>query len=134
MSVEAHRTVLMRFHEEVFNQRNLAVIDEVLHPRYAHHDAGSKSADEHKKILADQLAGQSDFRVEVGQTIVEGNSAAVEVAHYQGDRKYRTGVALFTFEDGLIISDRFWYRLVSESESVDADLVPEPGAAPETSG
>ena len=69
------------------------------------------------------------------QTIVEGNSAAVEVSHYQGDRKYRTGVALFTFEDGLIISDRFWYRLVSESESVDADLVPEPGTgAPETSG
>jgi len=135
VSVEAHRNVLMRFHEEVFNQRNLAVIDEVLHPRYAHYDAGSKSADEHKRILADQLAGQSDFRVEVVQTIVEGNSAAVEVSHYQGDRKYRTGVALFTFEDGLIISDRFWYRLVSEGESVDADLVPEPGTgAPETSG
>ena len=127
VSIEAHRTVLMRFHEEVFNQRNLAVIDEVLHPRYAHYDAGSKSADEHKKILADQLAGQSDFRVEVGQTIVEGDNAAVEVSHYLGDHKYRTGVALFTFQDGLIIRDRFWYRFVSESEQepVDADLVPE---------
>ena len=135
MSVEAHRRVLMRFHEEVFNQRNLAVIDEVLHPRYAHYDAGSKSADEHKRILADQLAGQSDFRVEVGLVIVEGDSAAVEVSHYQGGQKYRTGVALFTFEDGLIIRDRFWYRLVTESESVDADLVPEHGgAAPETRG
>lgn len=112
MSVETHRRVLMRFHEEVFNQRNLAVIDEVLHPRYAHYDAGSKSADEHKKMLADQLAGQSDFRVTVDQVIIEGDCAAVEVSHYQGERKYRTGVALFKFEDGLIISDRFWYRLV----------------------
>ena len=102
----------MRFHEEVFNQRNLAVIDEVLHPRYAHYDAGSKSADEHKKMLADQLAGQSDFRVTVDQVIIEGDSAEVEVSHYQGERKYRTGVALFKFQDGLIISDRFWYRLV----------------------
>ena len=135
MSIEAHRTVLMRFHEEVFNQRNLAVIDEVLHPRYAHYDAGSKSADEHKRILADQLAGQSDFWVEVGEVIIEGDSAAVEVSHYQGNQKYRTGVALFTFQDGLIIRDRFWYRLVTEIESVDADLVPEPGgAAPETRG
>ena len=119
MSVESHRTVLMRFHEEVFNQRNLAAIDEVLHPRYAHFDAGSKSADEHKKILADQLAGQSDFRVEVEQLIIEGDSAAVEVSHYQGERKYRTGVALFTFRDGLIISDRFWYRLTPEHEPAD---------------
>ena len=131
MSLEAHRSVLMRFHEEVFNQRNLAVIDEVLHPRYAHYDAGSKSADEHKKILADQLAGQSDFRVEVGEIIVEGDSAAVEVAHYLGERKYRTGVALFRFQDGLIISDRFWYRILQESESVDAELVPEGGRADE---
>ena len=127
MSVEAHRTVLMRFHEEVFNQRNLAVIDEVLHPRYAHYDAGSKSADEHKRILADQLAGQSDFRVEVGQIIIEGDNAAVEVSHYLGEHKYRTGVALFTFQDGLIISDRFWYRILQETESVDAELVPERG-------
>ena len=119
MSVDDHRTVLMRFHEEVFNQRNLAAIDEVLHPRYAHFDAGSKSADEHKKILADQLAGQSDFRVEVEQLIIEGDSAAVEVSHYQGERKYRTGVALFTFRDGLIISDRFWYRLTPEHEPAD---------------
>ena len=119
MSVETHRTVLMRFHEEVFNQRNLAAIDEVLHPRYAHFDAGSKSADEHKKILADQLAGQSDFRVKVEQLIIEGDSAAVEVSHYQGERKYRTGVALFTFRDGLIISDRFWYRLTPEHEPAD---------------
>ncbi len=119
MSVEAHRTVLMRFHEEVFNQRNLAVIDEVLHPHYAHYDAGSKSADEHKRILADQLAGQSDFRVEVEQIIIEGDCAAVEVAHYEGKRKYRTGVALFTFRDGLIISDRFWYRLVPQSEPAE---------------
>ena len=131
MSLEAHRSVLMRFHEEVFNQRNLAVIDEVLHPRYAHYDAGSKSADEHKKILADQLAGQSDFRVEVGEIIVEGDCAAVEVAHYLGERKYRTGVALFRFQDGLIISDRFWYRILQESESVDAELVPEGGQADE---
>ncbi len=119
MSVETHRTVLMRFHEEVFNQRNLAAIDEVLHPRYAHFDAGSKSADEHKRILADQLAGQSDFRVKVEQLIIEGDSAAVEVSHYQGERKYRTGVALFTFRDGLIISDRFWYRLTPEHEPAD---------------
>ena len=119
MSVDDHRTVLMRFHEEVFNQRNLAAIDEVLHPRYAHFDAGSKSADEHKKILADQLAGQSDFRVEVEQLIIEGDSAAVEVSHYQGERKYRTGVALFTFRDGLIISDRFWCRLTPEHEPAD---------------
>ena len=131
MSLEAHRSVLMRFHEEVFNQRNLAVIDEVLHPRYAHYDAGSKSADEHKKILADQLAGQSDFRVEVGEIIVEGDCAAVEVAHYLGERKYRTGVALFRFQDGLIISDRFWYRILQESESVDTELVPEGGRADE---
>ena len=109
--------MLVRFHEEVFNQRNLAVIDEVLHPRYAHYDAGSKSADEHKKILADQLAGQSDFRVEVGQIIIEGDRAAVEVSHYLGEHRYRTGVALFTFQDGLIISDRFWYRLTPEPES-----------------
>ena len=119
MSVETHRTVLMRFHDEVFNQRNLAAIDEVLHPRYAHFDAGSKSADEHKRILADQLAGQSDFRVKVEQLIIEGDSAAVEVSHYQGERKYRTGVALFTFRDGLIISDRFWYRLTPEHEPAD---------------
>ena len=119
MSVETHRTVLMRFHEEVFNQRNLAAIDEVLHPRYAHFDAGSKSADEHKRILADQLAGQSNFRVKVEQLIIEGDSAAVEVSHYEGERKYRTGVALFTFRDGLIISDRFWYRLTPEHEPAD---------------
>ena len=105
----------MRFHEEVFNQRNLAVIDEVLHPHYAHYDAGSKSADEHKKMLADQLAGQGDFRIGVERVIIEGACAAVEVSHYQGARKYRTGVALFQFQDGLIISDRFWYRLVDSA-------------------
>ena len=114
MSVEAHRNVLIRFHEEVFNQRNLAVIDEVLHPLYAHYDAGSKSADEHKRMLADQLAGQSDFRVTVEQIVIEGDSAAVEVSHYLGDAQYRSGVAMFKFADGLIISDRFWYRDVRD--------------------
>ena len=98
----------MRFHEEVFNQRNLAMINEVLHPRYAHYDVGSTSADEHKRILAEQLAGARNFRVVVEQTIVEGDSAAVLVSHYLGERLFRSGVAVFEFQDGLIISDRFY--------------------------
>ena len=110
MKVDEVRTVLTRFHEEVFNQRNLAAIDEVLHPQYSHYDMGSTSAEEHKRMLADQLTGNSAFRVRVEQMIIEGNHAAVEVTHFRSERPFRSGVAIFELRDGLILRDRFWYR------------------------
>jgi steroid delta-isomerase-like uncharacterized protein len=38
MSTTANKEIVRRFYEEVFNQRNVAAIDELVHPEFTNHD------------------------------------------------------------------------------------------------
>jgi predicted ester cyclase len=38
MSTEANKEIVRRFYEEVFNQRNVKAIDELVHPEFLNHD------------------------------------------------------------------------------------------------
>jgi predicted SnoaL-like aldol condensation-catalyzing enzyme len=38
MSTTANKEIVRRFYEEVFNQRNIDAIDELVHPEFTNHD------------------------------------------------------------------------------------------------
>ena len=54
MSTEANKAIVCRFYEEVFNQRNVDAIDELVHPEFLNHDptpAASRDPESMKQFI-----------------------------------------------------------------------------------
>ncbi|MDA2915181.1 ester cyclase, partial [Acidobacteriia bacterium AH_259_A11_L15] len=74
---EANKAAIRRFFEEVFNEGNLAVVDELVAPNYVLHDPASPDAaggpEGLKEIVTEYRAAFSDLRLSVDDILAEGD-------------------------------------------------------------
>jgi predicted ester cyclase len=50
MSTTANKEIIRRFYEEVFNQRNVDAIDELVHPEFTNHDPTPVASRDHESM------------------------------------------------------------------------------------
>ena len=76
---EHNRALARRWFDEVWNQRNTATVDELLHPEAIGHMEGveTRGHDDFKKVRAGILDAFPDLDVVVEDTITEGDQVVV---------------------------------------------------------
>lgn len=79
MSIEENKSVLRRFWEEVFNEKKLAIIDEIFAPDWVYHGAGGQEVhgpEELKQFLSMYFNAFPDFHADIKDLFAEGNKVA----------------------------------------------------------
>ena len=78
MSPENNKALVRRFYEEVFNQRNLAVVDEICTSDHQFHNPPTTlhGREEFKQLLSLYLTAFPDARFTVEDEIAEGDRVA----------------------------------------------------------
>lgn len=80
MSIEENKALVRRWIEEVYNKKNVAVIDEVLAPNLIHHDLppGMKSGIEgYKQLYSMLLSAFPDYNNTIEDMIAEGEKVVL---------------------------------------------------------
>ncbi len=90
MSTEENKALMRRAYEEVYNQRNLAVIDELCVPDFVYHSASMtiRSLEAYKHFASLIFAAFPDGRFSIEDMIAEGDRVAVRHTFrgtHQGD-------------------------------------------------
>jgi steroid delta-isomerase-like uncharacterized protein len=90
MSTEANKTLVRRFWEGVFNQKNLAVIDEVCTADCVLHDPTGpiQGREALKQFIGMYLGAFPDFHISIEDVVAEGDKVAVRhttTATHQGE-------------------------------------------------
>jgi predicted ester cyclase len=76
MLTEENKTLICRFYEEVFNQRNLAALDDFYAPNHIDHTLPpgfSVGPEGTKQAIATMLAGFPDLHITIEDMIAEGD-------------------------------------------------------------
>jgi steroid delta-isomerase-like uncharacterized protein len=116
MSTEQNKTVVRRYFEELWNQNNLAVIDQILAPEVEGHVAGKtfRGADALRERTKNLRAIYSDVSFTIEDQIAEGDKVLVRWtfrgkhsgeymgAQPTGKEVVATGMNLFRLADGKI--------------------------------
>jgi predicted SnoaL-like aldol condensation-catalyzing enzyme len=112
MSVEQNKAVVRRWHEEVFNGKNLSVVDEILHPDYVRHTdlQGIAAA---RDWLRKGYRDHPDYQVITEDTIAEGDKVVTRWTAQEGGKARVVGVSIHRIADGKIIEDWAWTTPVS---------------------
>jgi steroid delta-isomerase-like uncharacterized protein len=79
MSIEENKSVLRRFWQEVFNEKKLAVVDEIFAPNWVYHGAGGQEVhgpEELKKFLSMYFNAFPDFHADIEDLFAEGDKVA----------------------------------------------------------
>ena len=90
MSVEENKTIARRFYEEVFNHRNLALVDELCTANHVFHNPPMTlhGREEFKQLLSLYISAFPDARFTVEDQIAEGDRVASRYTFrgtHQGD-------------------------------------------------
>jgi steroid delta-isomerase-like uncharacterized protein len=73
MAVDANKAAIRRIYDEVFNGKDLSVLDEVLSPDVVDHTFGSKGLEATRQFFAGLHRAFPDFHAEVHDLIGEGD-------------------------------------------------------------
>ena len=75
MSTEENKALIRRLYEEVFNQRNLALVDELCRPTYVFHNPPTTlhGPEAFKQFLAAYITAFPDARFTIEDQIAEGD-------------------------------------------------------------
>lgn len=90
MSTAANKTIIRRFYEEVFNQRNIEAIDELVHPEFFNHDptpAASRDPESMKQFIKIFTTAFPDHHHAIEDLIAEGDKVVMRctlTATHQG--------------------------------------------------
>ena len=80
MSADTYRAVVQRLFDEVWEQGNVAAIDEIFAPEYIDHGAPpgipNRGPENHKRLLAMLRSAFPDINNTLEEVIVEGNKVA----------------------------------------------------------
>lgn len=124
MSSEKNKALVSRFHDELWNKQNAAIVDEICAPSYAAFLAGAPvgGADGLKMAAGAWYLAFPDLRFTDEQLVADGGQVAVRWSarvthtgplHGPGGTipatnrpAIFTGIGLFTIEDGKIIEQR----------------------------
>ena len=120
MSTEENKALICRFYEEVFNQRNLAALDDFYAPDHIDHTLPPGlpvSPEGTKQAIATMLEGFPDLRISIEDMVAEGDKVVTRFTTH-GTQQGKLGaipptskqVAVPTIEitriaDGKIVED-----------------------------
>ena len=80
MSADAHRAVVQRLFDEVWDQGNVVVVDEIFAPEYLDHASPpgiiNRGPENHKQLFAKLRSAFPDISNTLEEVIVEGNKVA----------------------------------------------------------
>lgn len=114
---QSHRELTLRWFEEIWNQRRLETIDELLHPEIRGHMEGQEvnSPEEFRLVANEILAALPDLRITVEDIVTDDRSAVVRW-HFDATHSGQGlgcaptqrcvvchGMTWFTFRDGKIV-------------------------------
>jgi predicted ester cyclase len=78
MSAEENKAVVRRYFEEVWNQGNLAVLDEIMAPECPINDDEHTTREQWRDALAAWLSALPDFHYHVHHLVAEGDLVAAK--------------------------------------------------------
>jgi predicted ester cyclase len=81
MSPEDNKVTVRRFYDEVINQKNLAVLEELLGDPYVSHDLPSDQA-ELKRFIGGFHAAFPDGQITIEQMIAQGDTVALRATFH----------------------------------------------------
>ena len=120
MSAEQNKALAKRAWDEMFNQKNTAVLDELFSPDYVYHGPQNqelRGTEGLKKILSQFLEAFPDLHLEIKDLVAEGDKVASRVTMtgtHQGElhgiaptgKEVNTTIILITrFADGKVAED-----------------------------
>jgi len=78
MSTETNKTLVRRFYEDLFNQRNLALVDELCSTNHVFHNPPTtlRGREEFKQLLSLYITAFPDARFTVEDEIADGDRVA----------------------------------------------------------
>ena len=79
MPVEINKAIVSRFFEEVFNQRNITLVNELVSPKFINHNVSIQvqGIDGVKRAVQAQLNAFSDIHTTIEDLIAEGDKVVV---------------------------------------------------------
>ena len=116
MSIEQNKTIALRWHEEVFNQRRFDKIDELLDPDYVHHDAGIRGAAAAKAMFTEMIETTPDTHIITEDMIGEGDKVVMRWTQYNGEQAVYRGITILRIVNGKIVEDRFCGRDLTQPD------------------
>lgn len=83
-TIESNKTILRRFYEEAWNQKNLAILQETHAPDWTHHDPSNPNdlgdgPQGNQKRMTEVIAAFPDICFDVGDMIAEEDRVAVRL-------------------------------------------------------
>lgn len=140
MSVKENIAIIRRFEDEVWNRRNLAVVDQLFSPSHAFHAPGSPLLDRegHKHMIMHFQSAFPDGQNDTDEIVAEGD----RVAHrwtYRGTHRGEfqgippthkqvvlTGISIWRFEAGKVVES--WHQLDALGLLQQLGVLPPSGA------
>ena len=119
MSTEDNKALVRRFYEEVFNQRNLALVDELCTTTHMFHNPPTTlhGREEFKQLLSLYTRAFPDARFTIEDQIAEGNMVASRYTFHgthrgelmgiapTGKQVTRTMIQIFHLRDGKLLEE-----------------------------
>lgn len=141
MSIEDNKALVRRFYEEVFNQRNLALVDELCTTHHVFHNPPTTlhGREEFKQLLSLYITAFPDARFTVEDQIAEGDRVASRYTFrgtHQGELQSIPPTGKQVTVTGMIInrivngkSDEGWLNFDALGMLQQLGVVPPPGQA-----
>jgi len=126
MSTEQNKALIRRAYEEAFNQRNLAVLDELDAPDFVCHNASTtmQGLEAFKQFLSLYLTAFPDARFTVEDMIAEGDRLGIAPT---GKQVTTTGITITRFANGKGVE--LWGNSDDLGLLQQLGVVPAPGQA-----
>lgn len=109
MSVAANKSLACHFFEEVYNQRNLTVVEEFVAPHCVNYNnpisIGSPGPEGVRRTIVDALAGYPDLHISIEDVIAENDKVVLrETAYFTHPTENRpvkqAWIEIIRMEDG----------------------------------
>ena len=140
---EENKAIVMRYAEEVWNQKNLDVLDELMNTNVINHDPvlypGPTDLESHKQVIAMYFAAFPDLHITVDDMIAERDKVVVRctaAGTHQGElmgmpatgnQVTWTDTTVFRFADGKIVEAWWAYDVLGLMQQITPPEVPPEG-------
>ncbi len=100
---ESNKQLVLKFYQKLFGDKDISAIDEYIVPNYIQHNPQIADGREAlKKIATQWIAGGPKTKVDVHQSVAEGNLVILHVKIPTPDGKYQAIAEIFRVENNKI--------------------------------
>jgi predicted ester cyclase len=106
MSPPENKLIVQRFMQEAWNQRNFAVVEEIIAPDHVVHDASGPDLGTGPEAYINRMklyVGALDFQFKPEDMIAEGDRVVVRWTAHGRNNLNLTGITIHRFQDGKIV-------------------------------